>query len=235
MKSLLEPFKVILLDMNGTFMNGCDRFSDGEDYAATYRTIGGQQLSNSQVNTAVQACYDLMATYYENPARCDNFPQVADTLHSLPQTDGMAEEELIYLERVIALHELGTVSPEYSYFLQQLATTHELGLVTNIWSQKQFWLEELERVGVRHLFKVLVFSSDSSSMKPSPKLYEEALSAFTVEREQVVFIGDSLQFDIRGAKAVGLATIWIQGVQKYSNEADAVIKDLLDLQKVSSL
>ena len=38
---VLDRFKVILLDMNGTFMFGQDRFGPEEDFAATYRRLGG--------------------------------------------------------------------------------------------------------------------------------------------------------------------------------------------------
>ncbi|OLC77215.1 MAG: hypothetical protein AUH78_05035 [Gemmatimonadetes bacterium 13_1_40CM_4_69_8] len=35
----------VLLDMNGTFMFQGDRFGTDQDYAATYRTLGGRQLA----------------------------------------------------------------------------------------------------------------------------------------------------------------------------------------------
>ncbi|NDJ20624.1 HAD-IA family hydrolase [Nostoc sp. B(2019)] len=231
--NLLERFKVVLLDMNGTFMFGGDRFSESEDYAKTYRAIGGQKLTDSTVNNAIQACYNIMAVYYEDLERCNSFPQIVDILQALAQIQSIDEEDILYLDQVIALHELGKVPPKYAVFLKRLATTHKLGLVANIWAKKQPWLEELEQVGVGELFETMIFSSDSSSIKPSPKLFEEALSAFTVDKSEVVFVGDSIKFDIQGAKAVGLATIWVKGEQEDNNEADIVINDLLDLQSGS--
>ncbi|MBW4689542.1 MAG: HAD family hydrolase [Komarekiella atlantica HA4396-MV6] len=231
--SLLERFKVVLLDMNGTFMFGGDRFSESEDYAKTYHAIGGQKLTDSTVNNAIQACYNTMAVYYEDLERYNSFPQIVDTLRTFPQIAGIEEQDILYLAQVIALHELGKVPPEYAVFLKKLATTHKLGLVANIWAKKQLWLKELDQVGVGELFETMIFSSDSSSIKPSPKLFEEALRAFKVDKSQVVFIGDSIKFDIQGAKAVGLATIWIKGKQEDNNEADIVINDLLDLQSGS--
>ena len=225
----LAPFRVVLLDLNRTFMFGEDRFGPDEDFAAIYRTIGGKELSNITVHRTVRACIASMTAIYEDPARYDRFPQVIDTLRQLPETDGWSEEEIQYLDRVIALHELGTVPPVYAAFLKRLATTHELGLVSNIWSEKTPWLVELDRVGVRDLFKTLIFSSDSTSIKPAPRLFEEALRAFDVDRAEVVFIGDDLERDIAAAQAVGLATIWIQGNQPPSALADRVITDLLDL------
>lgn len=54
--NLLNKFKVVLLDMNGTFMFGGDRFSENEDYAETYHHIGDRGLADNLVNTAVQVC-----------------------------------------------------------------------------------------------------------------------------------------------------------------------------------
>jgi len=201
---VLERFQVVLLDMNGTFMFGGDRFSDGEDFAATYHSLGGRRLQNTEVNVVIRACYKAMLSDYEDPKKYDSFPQVVETLQKLPEVSCMAKEDILLLEHIIALHELGTVPTKYSTFLKKLARTHNLGLVANIWSNKALWLQELERVGIRQLFKTMVFSSDYSSMKPSPKLLQLALDAFTDEKSQMIFIGDSLVYDIRGAKAVGL-------------------------------
>jgi len=40
MPRFLDQFPVLLLDMNGTFMFGHDRFGPDEDYYATYRPLG---------------------------------------------------------------------------------------------------------------------------------------------------------------------------------------------------
>jgi hypothetical protein len=46
---LLERFSVVLLDMNGTFMLGHDRFGPEQDYFATYQELGGRDLDREQV------------------------------------------------------------------------------------------------------------------------------------------------------------------------------------------
>ncbi|HMB91140.1 MAG TPA: HAD-IA family hydrolase [Rhodothermales bacterium] len=225
----LAPFRVVLLDMNRTFMFGEDRFGPDEDFAATYRNMGGKEQDDDAVNQAVRACVASMTVIYEDPERSDSFPQVIDTVRQLPETEGWSEVEIQRLDRVITRHELGTVPPAYAALLKRMAVTHELGVVSNIWGNKTLWLEEMERAGIRVLFKSLIFSSDSTSIKPSPRLFEDALLSFDVERSEVVFIGDDLQRDIAAAQAVGLATIWIRGNQPPSDLPDRVITDLLDL------
>jgi FMN phosphatase YigB (HAD superfamily) len=70
-------------------------------------------------------------------------------------------------------------------------------------------------------------------MKPSPKLFQLALDAFTDKKSQMVFVGDSLVYDIRGAKAVGLSTIWINNGKNDGDEhfaaVDFIVDNLLNL------
>jgi hypothetical protein len=43
--SMLSRFTVVLLDMNGTFMFGGDRFGPEQNYADTYHALGGRRLA----------------------------------------------------------------------------------------------------------------------------------------------------------------------------------------------
>ena len=230
---MLSRFAVVLLDMNGTFMFGGDRFDPQEDFAATYNAVGGRRLAAEVVQDSVSACFETLGVIYEDPARCDSFPAVSDTLRELPITRNLPESELSFLERVIAEHELGTVSDAYARGLRRLAATHRLGVIANIISRKQPWLNEFARAGVLNLFTTTVFSSDGSSVKPSRKLFEQALRAFEVPTAEVVFVGDSLRCDIGGAAGAGLASVWIdragRGRQPSDPEPMFIVRDLLEL------
>jgi putative hydrolase of the HAD superfamily/5'-nucleotidase len=114
-----------------------------------------------------------------------------------------------------------------------LAVTHRLGVVSNILSYKGLWLDEFARAGVLPLFATTVFSSDGRSVKPSRRLFEQALDALGTPRSEVVFVGDSLRCDIGGAAAVGLATVWVDGSGHGRQAGDPqptfVVRDLLEL------
>lgn len=225
---ILGRFQVVLLDMNGTFMFGEDRFGPGEDFAATYRTLGGVAVADAEVERAVRSTYDFMASDYENPAKYDDFPQVADVLRNLHPT--LPDVERNRIEDVIAIHELGRVPDDYAECLKRMARTHRLGLVANIWSKKEWWLRELERVGVLSLIEHPVFSCDHKSIKPSPVLFDLAFKPFGVGKEDVVFVGDSMVNDIEGAKRAGFSTVWINSSRTASDVADFIVPSLLDLE-----
>jgi len=55
---ILSPFAVVLLDMNGTFMFREDRFGPDQDYAATYRALGGRRLAAELVQAIMAACHE---------------------------------------------------------------------------------------------------------------------------------------------------------------------------------
>jgi len=229
----LSRFAVVLLDMNGTLMFGGDRFGPEQDYASTYRALGGRRLAGEVVQGTIAACYGTLGAIYEDPARCDSFPAVLETLREVPTARNLPEGELELLERVIAKHELGHIPDAYALAIKHLAATHRLGLVANILSRKGIWLEEFVRAGVLHLFATTVFSSDGSSIKPSRKLFDQAVTALAAPRSEVVFVGDSLRCDIGGAAAAGLATVWIDrtghGRQARDPQPNLVVRDLLEL------
>jgi HAD superfamily hydrolase (TIGR01509 family) len=228
----LDRFEVVLLDMNGTFMFGQDRFGPGEDFARTYSELGGSGLAETEVERGVRATYEAMADDEQNPARHDDFPQVADVLGRLRPEWPPGERKLI--EEVIAVHELGHVPQVYADCLRELARTHRLGLATNLWSKKERWLAELRRAGVLKLFEFCAFSSDHNSIKPSPAMFARAFEPFGVGKHEAAFVGDSLAHDIAGAKAFGLSAIWIDSTgagsaASGSFEADYAVADLREL------
>lgn len=222
--SILDPFSVLLLDMNGVFMFGEDRFGQEQDFHPTYRDLGGTRLGAGEVNKAIRFCYEGMAREYESPQHVDDFPSVREGLRRYAGTD---DADLADLEATFAFHELGSVPAAHADFIRKLSRTHQLGLVSNIWAPKQPWLEELDRAGILDVFRVLVFSSDSPRIKPSPVLFRKALGAFPAD-SAVLFVGDSLRCDVIPARKLGLATAWITS-ETSSEAADHVLPDLLSL------
>ena len=116
--------------------------------------------------------------------------------------------------------------------LLRLSRTHQLGLVSNIWARKAAWLAEFERAGIRNIWRTVVFSSDSRSIKPSLRLFHQALAAFDSAPCEVVFVGDNLRVDIEPAKALGLATVWITAGDQSHPRADRIVPTLLALESL---
>lgn len=224
---LLDKVPVLLLDMNGTFMFGEDRFGAGEDFHTTYRAVGGRRLSAAKVTRFIRACYDGMSRDYDDPDRYDDFPSLTEGLQRYAHPP---ESELPLLERVFTLHELGVVPEWAAAVLCRLARTHKLALVANICAPKPAWVEEFHRAGLSGVFQYTVFSSDFRSIKPSPVLYREALRGVDAQSHEALFVGDSLRYDMEGAKRVGLSTAWITAQPQSHPSVDYVLSSLQEIE-----
>ena len=229
----IDRFDVVLLDVSHTFMFDVDRFSDTEDYGTTYRQIGGNLLSNGEIHRTIAALFDSMLADYEDPNCYGSFAPVFSYLKVLPESKDFPASEIQLLARVFAMHEVGTIPGTYAKALHRLHETHRLGVISNIWSSNDLYLREFERVGVRNLFDVIIFSSDYSCIKPSPDIFAKAIEALDVDCAKIVFVGDSLKHDIAGAKAAGLPSVWINtGISQIDQSTpvpELIIKDLRNL------
>jgi len=224
---LLDRYRVLLLDMNGTFMIDEDRFAAHEDFYRTYLDVGGGSLSAAEVTHYIRACYEGMSRNYADPACYDGFPSLAE---GLKRYANPPKAEAVLLERVFALHELGRVPGWAASLLLRLAQTHQLALVANIWAPKNEWLAEFSRTGISEVFQHAVFSSDSHSINPSPVLYREALRGVGAQSHEALFVGDSLTYDIEGAKRVGIATAWVTCAPRQHESVDYVLPSLREIE-----
>ena len=226
---LIDRFSSLLFDMNSTFMFGEDRFGEREDFHRTYCAAGGTRLSSVEVTRYMRACYEGMARDYVNPARYDDFPSLLEGFRLYASTP---EDELPFLERSFALHELGSVPELSADVLRRLAGTHRLGLVANIWAPKELWLEEFKRAGIESVFRHAVFSSDCRSVKPSPVLFAKALQGMGAMANDTLFIGDSLRCDMEGAKNAGMTTVWVTAEAVKHPAVDFAVSSIAELESV---
>jgi putative hydrolase of the HAD superfamily len=115
--------------------------------------------------------------------------------------------------------------------LEKLHEKYKLGIVSN------FAIPEcvdklLEKHGLNKLFDVVVVSATVNKRKPSPEIFHKALEKLDVTAENSVFVGDTADADILGAKAAGMKTIFIERrVQEETEQAcpDQTIKSLIEL------
>lgn len=223
----LDRFTILLLDMNGTFMFGHDRFGPNEDYFATYRALGGQRMRRDELLAVWNRSFETLLMVYDTPERVDDFPSVAEVFAS----HGAAADELPILERAFAAHEIGAVPDAHAAFIREISRTHRLGVVSNLCSHPDTWLRTCGSAGVFTSFETLVFSSEGHSVKPSPVIFRRALAQFAPDLP-ILFVGDSLDRDIIPAKALGLSTVWIAPEGSMHPSADRVVPSLPALARL---
>jgi putative hydrolase of the HAD superfamily len=82
-----------------------------------------------------------------------------------------------------------------------------LGIVTNGPTEVQ--RAKLDLLGVEELVDFVVVSEEFGVAKPDARIFHEALRLAGVDATDAVFVGDSAEFDMVGARAAGLASIWV--------------------------
>ena len=85
------------------------------------------------------------------------------------------------------------------------------------------------------LFDVVIVSGAVNKRKPSPEIFNQTLEALNVSAFETVFVGDTLDADVEGPKAVGMKTVYIKrrAEKQIKNlKPDVVIKSLKELPKV---
>ncbi|HLK97661.1 MAG TPA: HAD family hydrolase [Hymenobacter sp.] len=221
----IDQYDVLLFDLMDTLMFGGNRFSETEDYARTYRHLGGTYLLNESVQQVIQETMRRMTKHYGDPAYYNNFWPADQYIAEILTDLDLPHHELARLHDVFACHELGHIPDGHCHALHELARTHRLGIISNLWARKPLFVQVLQQCGIHDLFEVVVFSSDHNSIKPAPMLFQIALTTMNVEPHQALFIGDSVERDVVGATNIGMAVVLATGNDETKHEGKR-IKDV---------
>ncbi|MEM3579936.1 MAG: HAD family hydrolase [Candidatus Bathyarchaeia archaeon] len=92
--------------------------------------------------------------------------------------------------------------------LEALAGDYKLGLVSNFTYAPVIYAG-LRRVGISNFFNVILVSDAVGWRKPHAKIFEEALKRLGVAAEEALYVGDSPEEDIKGAKQLGMKTVFV--------------------------
>jgi putative hydrolase of the HAD superfamily len=92
--------------------------------------------------------------------------------------------------------------------LRSLVPKYRLGVVTNF-AYPSAIHAILGKFGLEKIFDPIIISGDVGWIKPSPIIFQVALSKLGLSSDQVVFVGDDPEADIRGAKNVGMKTVFL--------------------------
>lgn len=95
------------------------------------------------------------------------------------------------------------------YVLKRLYGKYKLGIVSNL-AIPELVSKLLLEFGLSRFFGVVVISGAINKRKPSPEVFEGALKTLGVEASRAIFVGDTLDIDIRGAKSAGLKAVLIE-------------------------
>ncbi len=128
----------------------------------------------------------------------------------------------------------------YPHLAQTLAYLRQdgyrIGLVSNTGRTWGRYLRPIQdELGIGKYFDARVFSDEVRARKPDRRIFEHALDRLHLEPDQVVHIGDDVDADIAGAKAMGMRAVWFNTgfwPEAKTDLADAEIHDHKELPEV---
>jgi HAD superfamily hydrolase (TIGR01509 family) len=126
------------------------------------------------------------------------------------------------------------IDPEAEATLKALKGKYRLGMVSNF-AIPECVLKLLKEGGIDELFDVIVISGAVNRRKPHEEIFKSALKLMNLKATEAVFVGDTIDADIEGAKAVGMKAVYIERrVQNASKKylPDVTIKRLSELPAV---
>lgn len=76
-------------------------------------------------------------------------------------------------------------------------------------AQRDFTRPDMELVGLTKFFDGILISSEEGCKKPSPVFFTRLLERYGLKAEECLMMGNDVNIDIAGARAVGIDTLYI--------------------------
>lgn len=124
--------------------------------------------------------------------------------------------------------------PDVTQTLSTLAEHFTLGLVTS--GSRTRVMNDLERTGIKHFFKIIVTGDDIENPKPSPEGLNLALSNLQLKANEAIYVGDT-SIDYEMAKAGGVRFVGVKSAfnSLNPNHPEYSINSIKDLPGLMSI
>ncbi len=93
--------------------------------------------------------------------------------------------------------------------LKKASEKYKVGLVSNF-THAPVVYSSLRKLGISRYFNAIIVSGDCGWRKPHGKIFSDALNCLQVKAEEAIYIGDSPAEDIKGAREMGMKTVFVR-------------------------
>jgi putative hydrolase of the HAD superfamily len=227
--------QAIIFDVNGTLLGYEDPLGFEKRFAEACQDLG-IGVTVDQVCQAfsrlVQEWAKVKAQGFRRASSGEQYRRTMTWVYQLMlealgvQGDLWQKADTLY-ERFIVREGFMPLFSDVKDTLEQLRSSGlRLGVLSNFPPHLE---ETLKQHGIHGYFDFFVVSSLVGVEKPDPAIFELAIAEAQCPKEEILYVGDNLDDDIRGAQAVGLTAILIDRHDRWP-EADCFrIKSLLEL------
>lgn len=131
-------------------------------------------------------------------------------------------------EYIANLSNYNHLFPNALEILNYLKPTYRLHIITNGYQEIQD--KKMKNSGIFDYFLNVINAEMAGVKKPNPLIFQLALDLAKVIPEKAIMIGDSLEADIMGAKALGFHTLHFKAHQEEKHDICLMITDLYEIK-----
>lgn len=236
-------YHTLLLDVNGTLLGYEDPWGFEKRYANAIVEYD-VQATPEEVRAAIMPLVKQFMEIKNSRQRASSDEQYrmtftwfyASILQGLDK-ENKAAKYGSYQEIAEQLYERFIIRegfmPPYDEVPATLKQMKELGLRLGVLSNYPTLLEDiLKRHGIHHYFDFFVVSSMVGMEKPDPRIFALAIQQAGCPVEQILYIGDDPDDDLRGAHQAGLEMILIDRLDRMASVDCPRIQRLSEVLKL---
>ncbi len=124
--------------------------------------------------------------------------------------------------------------PEAEDVLQHLSRRFPLVLIGNGDTKEQ--RNKIRHLGIEKYFKHILIGQEEGAYKPDLEMYKRAFAKAGVQPDEMLFVGDRIDEDVRGPKEAGSPAVWVaRGLVRSvpgAVQPDYTISSLRDLLRI---
>ena len=235
----MPPTKAIIFDFIGTLAN-VKNYSLETSKTKLYKAIAqtGFNISTESFLEAYSQSHEkYRIVRYHELVEVTNAIWISEALNSLgfktsPQDTRIKTAVNVFFEDYLNSLEL---RPWIKKLLTKVSTEHKLGLVSNFTYAPVIYAG-IKKLGINKFFNAISVSEELGWRKPHTKIFEETLRRLNATAKETVYVGDSPLEDIKGAKAIGMKTVFIpsqfyslENLHENQQKPDIVVEDTKEL------
>jgi len=216
--------KAALTDYIGTLVNSSNYTMDAsrQKLHKALTEAGFETRMAEFLEAYTEAHEKYRVVRYEQLREVTNAVWVCEALNSLGCNASTDDPRIktalnVFFQDYVASLELRLYAKK---LIKRIKENCKLGLVSNF-TYAPVVYASLRKLGINQFFDAVLVSDENGWRKPHKQIFLDALQKLQVTAEEAVFIGDSPLEDIKGAKEIGMKTVFVQS-QFYS------LKDLHD-------
>ncbi len=157
--------------------------------------------------------------------RYQRLKQTFDTINYRLSPEQINNLSTLYIKNLSSFNHL---LPNALDILNYLQPNYKLHIITNGFQEIQD--KKLRNSNIYSFFDCIINSEMAGVKKPSPAIFQLALKKSNVSAEKALMIGDSLEADVLGAKAVGFHTVHFNAHNDPEHDICKIIKDLREIK-----